>query len=153
MNRLPEAVQCVAGAGVREFRKSVLVVEDHPRQLLAIRKVLAGLGLEMFAAGDGEAAKEYLAHFVPDLVCLELRLPDTSGYELCELIRSSPVHCDVPVVLLSDHAYPEQRAQAYEVGVDDFLVKPIHDEQLRTRVARLLKRPVRRGRARAVGQP
>lgn len=138
---------------MRRQRKSILVVEDHPPQLLAIRKVLAELGLELVVAGDGAAAKEVLARFVPDLVCLELRLPDSSGYELCELIRNSPAHCDVPVLVLSDRAQAGDRAQAFEAGADDFLVKPVLDAQLRSRIERLLLRPVRRGRARAVGGP
>lgn len=135
---------------MRRQRKSILVVEDHPRQLLAIRKVLASLGLEVVVAGDGAAARDVLARFVPDLICAELRLPDSSGYELCELVRGSPAHCDVPVILLSDRSYPEDRAHADEVGADAFLVKPVLEDQLRARIELLLQRPVR-GRPRAVG--
>lgn len=100
--------------------------------------------------GDGDAAKEALARSVPDLVCLELRLPDSSGYEPCEFVRQSPTVCDVPVMMLSDHAYPEDRAHAYKSGADDFLVRPVSDDKLRTQLERLLRRPVRRGRSRAV---
>ena len=136
---------------MRRQRKSILVVEDHPRQLLALRKVMATLGVEVVVAADGAAAREVLARFVPDLVCLELRLPDSSGYELCELIRGSPSHGGVPVVMLSDHASPGDRAHADEVGADAFLVKPVPDEQLRARLEALLHRPFR-GRARAAGE-
>ena len=136
---------------MRRQRKSILVVEDHPRQLLALRKVMAGLGVEVVVAGDGAAAKDVLARFVPDLVCVELRLPDSSGYELCEVIRGSPAHSSVPVVLLSDHTSPGDRAHAAEVGADAFLVKPVPDEILRARLEELLERPIR-GRARAAGE-
>src|SRR5579859_1577756 len=103
---------------MRQQRRTILVVEDHPPQLAAIRAVVSEMGLNLIAAADGAAAKECLARVVPDVVCLELLLPDSSGYELCELIRSSPAHCEVPILVLSDRASPGDRAHALEVGAD-----------------------------------
>jgi two-component system, OmpR family, response regulator len=136
---------------MRQYRKTILVVEDHPPQEAAIRRVVAGMGLKMIAAGDGAAAREILDGVVPDLICLELLLPDTSGYELCEFVRSSAAHCNVPVLVLSDRAYPADRAHADEVGADAFLVKPWLEDQLRARIELLLEQRGG-GRARAVGE-
>ena len=134
---------------MRQQRRTILVVEDHPPQLAAIRAVVSEMGLDLIVAADGAAAKECLARAVPDVVCLELLLPDSSGYELCELIRSSPAHRDVPILVLSDRASPGDRAHALEVGADAFLVKPWLDDQLRARIELLLER--RGGPARAAG--
>ena len=136
---------------MRKSRKIVLVVEDHPPQLEAIRRVLLRMGLEVVPAGDGAAAKECLKGMVPDLICLELLLPDSSGYEICEFIRSSPAHREVPVLLLSDRAHPADRAHATEVGANAYLIKPWLDDQLRARIETLLVQ-AGRGRARAVGE-
>ena len=109
------------------------------------------MGIEIVTAGDGATARDFLGRFVPDLVCVELRLPDSSGYELCEFIRASSAHCHVPVLLLSDRGSPGDRANADEVGADAFLVKPYLDDRLRARVELLLDGP-RGGRARAAGE-
>ena len=86
-----------------------------------------------------------------NVAVVELRLPDSSGYELCEFIRASSVHRHVPVLLLSDRGSPGDRANADEVGADAFLVKPYLDDELRARVEMLLDSP-RGGRARAAGE-
>lgn len=120
-------------------RKTVLVVEDDPELRAAIRGVLDDLGLLAVEATDGSAAEAVLAGMRPDLVCLELLLPESSGYELCELIRRSPAHRDTPILVMSDRAYPEDRAHALEAGADAFIVRPFDEEDLRRRIEALLE--------------
>jgi two-component system chemotaxis response regulator CheY len=120
-------------------RKTVLVVEDDPEQRAVIRGVLEAMGLFAVEATDGSAAVAALAGIRPDLICLELLLPESSGYELCEMIRRSPVHRDTPVLVMSDRAYPEDRAHALEAGADAFIVRPFDEEDLRRRIEALLE--------------
>ena len=120
-------------------RKTVLVVEDHPELRSEICGLLGRMGLIAVEAADGSAAVTALASIRPDLVCLELVLPESSGYELCELIRRSPAHRDTPVLIMSERAYPEDRAQAAEAGADEFIARPFEEEDLQRRIEMLLE--------------
>jgi DNA-binding response OmpR family regulator len=119
-------------------RKVVLVVEDHPSLRGAIRDLLHRMGLDTLEAGDGTSAMSRLACCTPDLVCLDLVLPESSGYEVCEFIRRSPQHRRTPVLIMSERAYPEDRAHAAEVGANAFIVKPFSEADLRRRIESLL---------------
>jgi two-component system chemotaxis response regulator CheY len=119
-------------------RKTVLVVEDHPALCSAIRDLLQGMGLDAVEASDGTSALARLASMRPDLVCLDLVLPESSGYELCEFIRRSPEHRGTPVLIMSARVYPEDRAHAAEAGADDFIAKPFTEDDLRRRIESLL---------------
>lgn len=118
--------------------KTVLVVADHPRLRLSIRKVLQRLGLSATECSDGAAARDQLSTLVPDLVLLDLVLPESSGFELCEFIRQSPRHAQLPLLAMSSRAYPEDRAHAFEVGADAVLGKPFTDDELRQFIEHLL---------------
>jgi PleD family two-component response regulator len=120
-------------------RKTVLVVEDHPRDRAAIRKVLSRMGLEVVETTDRHSAMNQLVFLRPDLICLDLVLPESSGYELCESIRQSSAHCELPLLVLSERASPADRAHAVEVGASAFLSKPFTDAALRMRVLTLLE--------------
>ncbi|GAC1339167.1 MAG: response regulator [Myxococcales bacterium] len=126
------------GAGAGLGRKAVLVVEDHPRLRAAIRKVLWRMGLEVVEASDGLGALQQLERWRPDLICLDLVLPESSGYELCESIRRSPAFRDLPLLVMSERASPAARAHAAEVGADAFLATPFEDEEMRAWVEILL---------------
>lgn len=89
-------------------------------------------------AFSGNAAKELLAEQTPDLVCLDLTLPDISGYEVCEHIRATPALQDVPVLMISARAQTMDRAQAEEAGASGYLIKPFTPEELRQQVERVM---------------
>lgn len=118
--------------------RTALVVEDHPEIRSGIRALLERMGIETIEAGDAQSALSRLEACKPDVVCLDLVLPESSGYELCEFIRKSPAHQRTPILMMSDRAYPEDRAHAAEAGANAFLVKPFSDETLRRRIEALL---------------
>lgn len=95
-------------------RKKVLLVEDHPSLRSNLRRSLEQLGFDILEAADGRTALHRLESCTPDLVCLDLVLPESSGYDICELIRNSPRHRHTMVLVMSRHSFPE----------DDFLAKP-----------------------------
>ena len=119
--------------------KTVLVVEDDPLLRVGIVELLQGMGFIAVEAADGASAMARLASVRPDLVCLDLILPEASGYEVCEFIRRSPDHRETPVLIMSGRSYPMDRAQAAEAGADAFLAKPFSAEDLRRRIERLLE--------------
>lgn len=103
----------------------MLVVEDDPEIRKLLRKYLEKLSLEVLEAGTAKAALAVLQMHTPALVCLDLMLPESSGYDVCEKIRSSPLLKDVPVLVVSARSMPPDRALAEEVGATAYLMKPI----------------------------
>jgi two-component system chemotaxis response regulator CheY len=120
-------------------RKTVFLVEDHPATRRMLRKQLQAMGYDVVEASDAATAVGRLGTCTPDVICLDLVLPESSGYELCEFIRNSPRHRRTPVLIMSDRNYPEDRAHAAEVGADAFLAKPFDGERLRRRIESLLR--------------
>jgi two-component system chemotaxis response regulator CheY len=126
-------------------QRIALVVEDSPLLRGMLGDLLQELGFTQVAeAGSGRAAKELLADTTPDLVCLDLTLPDISGYEVCEHIRASPALRNVPVLMISARTQTMDRAQAEEVGASGYLTKPFTPEELRQQVERVLASSPRR---------
>ncbi len=119
-------------------RRTVLLVEDHPSLRRSLRKSLKQMGFDTLEAADGNSAIHQLTECAPDLVCLELVLPESNGYELCEFIRQSPQHQKVPVLMMSGRGYPEDRAHAAEAGANGFLTKPFSEQEFRARIRSLI---------------
>jgi len=110
---------------------SILVVDDEP----ANRKILArllGSEFDVTLADCGENALEQLAHGVPDLVILDVMMPDINGYEVCRQLRAEPRLEAVPVLFLSARSSVEEVIAGYSAGGDDYVTKPFsHDVLLR----------------------
>jgi len=118
--------------------RTALVVEDDPNIRKLIRKYLEKLGIEVREVGTGKAALAELAGTVPGLVCLDLMLPESSGYEICEHIRKTPRLSAVPVLVISARSMPPDRAEAEAVGADAYLIKPIRWKTFSATVLSLL---------------
>ena len=103
--------------------KTVLVVEDDP----PLRKLVAGylklLNFAVIEAADGKKAMTALGEQRYDLICLDLMLPESSGYDVLEFIRKEGL-AKVPVLMMSARSLPEDRAQAEELGATLYLIKP-----------------------------
>jgi CheY-like chemotaxis protein len=104
--------------------RTALVVEDHPDARALVRRYLVGMGVEVVDVAEGRSAIRQLESFPPDLVCLDLMLPELSGYEVCEFMRSHPKLKHVPILIMSARARPMDRAFAEDVGATAYLVKP-----------------------------
>ena len=122
--------------------RSALVVEDDPEIRKLLRKYLEKLGFAVDEAGTGKAALALLETVrVPAIVCLDLMLPDSSGYVVCERIRSMERFAGVPVLIVSARSMPPDRAQAEEVGASAYLIKPIRWASFADMVQRLTATP------------
>jgi two-component system chemotaxis response regulator CheY len=128
---------------------TVLVVEDSPMFRRMLGDMLQELGFtRVLEAFGGRAAMEMLADARPDLVCLDLTLPDVSGFEVCEHIRASPRLKDTPVLMISARTLAVDRAQAEEAGATGYLIKPFTPEEFRQQVERVMaSRPVQESRS------
>ncbi len=122
----------------------VLIVEDDQDIVDVLRRTLRAEGYEVRAATDGPEALEDLDDFAPDLVVLDLGLPGMDGMEVCNRIRETS---EVPVLMLTARADPEDRVAGLDTGADDYLVKPFDRSELLARIRALLRRHPPRGSA------
>ncbi len=120
------------------MEEKILVVEDEPRVTLLVRQVLQAFGYHIVAAAQGETAIEMVALEQPDLVLLDILLPHgPDGYEVCQRIRE---FSNVPVIMLTAKAGQSEVLRGFEVGADDYLVKPFNAKELVARVKAVLRR-------------
>jgi two-component system chemotaxis response regulator CheY len=108
---------------MRVLRKA-LVVEDHPDARALVRTYLMAMGVEVVDVAEGRSAIRQMQSSPPDLVCLDLMLPELTGFDVCEFMRAHPTLRDVPILIMSARAKPMDRAFAEEVGATAYLVKP-----------------------------
>lgn len=122
-----------------EVKRTVLVVDDDPE----IRKLLSAsmerLGFEVSQASDGRSAIKKLAEKRPTLLCVDLMLPESSGYDVCEHVQKSTGLQGLPIIMVSARTMPEDRAQAEELGVRAYLAKPFTQLELKQAVATALE--------------
>lgn len=122
------------------MQKKIFIVEDEEsvRSLLCI--LLKSKGYAVRAVANGQEALNALAGEVPDLVLLDIMLPDISGIEVCRRIRSEAPTRHVPVVMLTAMKTPEYLKLGQEVGADAYLQKPFTPVTLNETIAKLLDR-------------
>jgi len=115
-----------------------LVIEDDPDSRRLVAACLRRIGLRVREAATAAEAASALERATPDLICLDVRLPDENGLALCEQIRASPRLGDVPIMVITALSRPSDRARAHVAGADAFLVKPFRAEALADAVRELL---------------
>jgi DNA-binding response OmpR family regulator len=133
-------------AEMSEFTRAprVLVVEDDEDIAQALQRSLRMEGYEVRSAGDGKTALEHGRTFAPDLVILDLGLPEIDGIEVAKRLRDGD---DVPILILTARDALESRVEGLDAGADDYLVKPFERQELLARMRALLRRRPPRGSA------
>jgi DNA-binding response OmpR family regulator len=111
-------------------RRTALVVEDDPKLRRAMGRQLRQMGLEVLEAGHYDAAACHLAVAAVHLVCIDIGLPNKSGYELCEHIRGLLRFAELPILMTSEHGNPGDIPEAENAGGNAFLHKPFSMRQL-----------------------
>ena len=120
--------------------RRILVIDDEPDIVELVRFGLRQEGFSVDTAMTARAGLRQLEESPPDLVVLDLMLPDLSGTEVCRRIRSRPETADLPVVMLTARAEELDRVVGFEVGADDYVTKPFSSRELALRVKAVLRR-------------
>lgn len=125
---------------VRRDSNRVLVVDDDPTLLSVLTTLLNPWGLEIATLDDSQQFWEVLEAFVPNLLLLDVEMPHFSGPELCQAVRNDPRWGEIPVLFLTTQTDAEAVRQMFMVGADDYVMKPVVEPELVTRVLNRLER-------------
>lgn len=118
----------------------ILVVDDEPDAIELIRFNLKASGYEVLTAEDGEEALAKARKFSPDMILLDVMLPEIDGLEVCKILRRDPATASLPIIMLTAKASEIDRVLGLEFGADDYVTKPFSPRELMLRVRNLLKR-------------
>jgi two-component system KDP operon response regulator KdpE len=115
----------------------ILVVDDEPNILSTLAPLLRARGYDVLTAMNGRSAVETAERDKPDLVVLDLGLPDIDGVEVCRIIRESQ---SVPIIVLSARGSESDKVRALDIGANDYMTKPFGTEELLARVRVAMRR-------------
>lgn len=117
--------------------QKILIIDDDERLLERLQNYLNGFGFETFTACHPESGLKTLESVNPQLVILDVMLPEMSGFEICKEIRKTS---DIPVIILSARGEVTDRVVGLEIGADDYLPKPFEPRELVARIQSVLRR-------------
>jgi DNA-binding response OmpR family regulator len=124
--------------------ESLLFIEDDDGIRLALSLALEDEGYEVRQAPNGEAGLVEFRRTPPDLVLLDLRLPDMSGFDVCRALRAQSI---VPIIMITAQTDTHDMVAGLEAGADDYVTKPVVPKELAARIRALLRRVHLQGRA------
>jgi two-component system cell cycle response regulator DivK len=116
----------------------VLLVEDVPNNRDIYRTILEFAGHTVLEAGDGAAGVDLARSERPDVIVMDVTMPLMDGLEATRVLKASPGTCDIPVLILTAHAYAADRDEALLAGADAYLAKPCSPRDVVAEVERLV---------------
>ena len=119
----------------------ILVVEDEPDAVELIKFNLKAAGYEVVTAADGDEALKKAKSLLPNLIILDLMIPEVDGLEVCKILRRDVRASAIPIIMLTAKAGEVDRVLGLELGADDYVTKPFSPRELVLRVKRLLRGP------------
>ncbi len=117
--------------------RKILIIDDDENLAFAIQKRFENLGFEVASAAEGRLGVELVEKMRPDLVILDLNLPDVDGLDICRYLRR---RTSIPVVMLTGRAEDNDTIIGLEIGADDYITKPFNLNELAARVRAVLRR-------------
>jgi two-component system, sensor histidine kinase and response regulator len=118
---------------------SILVVDDHPENFEVIEALLESMNYTLNYASSGQVAIDFLDKFDPDLILLDVMMPEIDGIEVCKQIKANSRWQAVPIIMVTSLASKEDLSCCLTAGADDFLSKPVNGIELRARVHSMLR--------------
>ena len=119
---------------LEHYAPHILIVDDEPNNLKVLHKLLIDNGYEVHATRDGKSAIDATLQTLPDLILLDINMPQMGGYEVCKRLKAMPETADIPIVFISAHDDKAHIQTGFEVGGVDYITKPIQFHEVLARV-------------------
>ena len=119
---------------------TVMYVEDNLENRILVRRVLMAEGYDVLEAGSAQEALQVLEEQVPDLILVDINMPEIDGYTLTRKIRSMPGLANVPIVALTANVLRGDREKSLEAGCDGYIQKPVDIDVLPQQVERYIRK-------------
>lgn len=120
--------------------KRILIVDDDPLLCDTLEEALTEAGYECYSVLSGREALRYLESELPDLILLDINMPDVSGFEIARHVRADPRTGQLPIIMLTIRLDAASRKRGMEAGADDYLTKPITTSELIERIRAVLSK-------------
>ena len=145
MTRLPGILPRSKQRMGKQVAQTILVVDDDREVVRLMRAYLEQAGYDVLVAYDGDTAVHQLRREKPDLMLLDLMLPDRDGYDITRLVRSDPDLAHLPIIMLTARVEDADKIVGLELGADDYVTKPYNPREVLARVrARLRSQPLQK---------
>jgi DNA-binding response OmpR family regulator len=118
--------------------RSVLVVDDEPNIVLSLEFIMKQAGFEVRVARDGDEALGAIEASPPDLVLLDVMMPNRDGYDVCQTIRANPAWKGIHIIMLTAKGRDIEREKGMALGADDYITKPFSTREVIARVQQFL---------------
>ncbi|TLX52103.1 two-component system response regulator [Pseudoalteromonas ruthenica] len=115
----------------------VLAVDDEEYNLEIIEEILDDQGFELKMVDSGPACLAVVGEFKPDIILLDVSMPDMNGYDVCRQLKANPETEDIVVMFVSARGTVEERMEGYAVGAEDYIVKPFSHDELKSKLMKL----------------
>jgi DNA-binding response OmpR family regulator len=128
----------------------IAIIDDEPDilELVSLHLTRAGFSVKAFA--DADSFNVFIQTSTPDLIVLDLMLPDTDGLELCKMLKKNDAFATIPVIMLTAKGEETDRILGLELGADDYVTKPFSPKELVARVKAVLRRPARKEKSKKI---
>lgn len=113
---------------------TVLIVDDLPSSLRLLSQMLRDHGYQVINALSGEIALSQLKVAIPDVILLDIMMPEMSGYEVCQQLKSNPKTAEIPIIFLTAVTDLPEKIQAFKLGGDDYVTKPFYIQEVLLRI-------------------
>jgi DNA-binding response OmpR family regulator len=120
------------------FMPKILVVDDDIHATTLFKTILTAKGFDTFIVNDSAVAVQTADLTNPDLIILDLMMPEPNGFEVCKMLRADPKYSRIPIVIFTAMGDSESKALALAAGADEFLTKPFRVEDLMQRIQTLI---------------
>lgn len=125
-------------------KKKILVIDDEENIVELIRMNLEGSGYEVITGYTGMEAITKTNSFLPDLILLDLMLPDIDGLQICQMLKKNQETKDIPVIMITAKSEESDKVEGLSIGADDYITKPFGIRELEARVNTVLRRTERK---------
>ena len=123
-----------------EKRKTIIAVDDNNTTLVACKKILKPL-YEVYPATSASRMFKLMEHIIPDLILLDVEMPDINGYEAARMLKEETAFREIPIIFLTARDDPVSEKIGFNLGAADYIPKPVVSDQLIERIEKLYSSP------------